>query len=205
MNTLQNSDGGAEEQRIQEIINYLQNNCPTFSGSDSPAMDSTFVDMRAYSGCGKDRQSRKTARKHVYIQKCLVDAWMKAHHKSNNPKGYYPLLTFFVKLCLLRGITAAVIATFTSANVRDNTAHSCLAWHKSPCTLEHFLSRWSTGWLVFQYGVHLDDNMPHKNVPYDKLHYMFFADLFYSVEIGPVMGGNSCVYLSLLSKITDML
>ncbi|OAX38067.1 hypothetical protein K503DRAFT_186062 [Rhizopogon vinicolor AM-OR11-026] len=89
MNILENSDGVAEEQRVQEIINYLQN------GSDFPAMDSTFVDMRAYLGCGKDRKSKKTARKHVYIQKCLVDVCMEAFHKSNNPEGYFPLLTFF--------------------------------------------------------------------------------------------------------------
>jgi len=191
MNTLENSDSVTEEQRAQEIINYLQNSCPTFSGSNSPAMDSTFVDMRAYSGCGKDRKSRKTTRKHVYIQKCLVDTWVKAFHKSNNPQGYFSLLTFLVKLCLLRGLTAAVIATFTSGNVRDNTAHPCSAWHKSPCTLERFLSRWNTGWLVFQYGVRFDDNMPHKKVPYDKLDYMFFTDLFYSVLIGPVNNGYS--------------
>lgn len=68
----------ADERRIQEITEYLQNDCPTVSGSDSPTMDLTFVDVRAYSGCGSDPKSRKIARKHIYIQKQLVNAWMKA-------------------------------------------------------------------------------------------------------------------------------
>jgi hypothetical protein len=86
MNVTLNSDEVAEDQRVQEVIQYLQNSSPTFSGSESPAMDSTFVDMRAYSGCGNDRTSRKIARKHVFIQKRLVDAWMTA---------YYPKLDNF--------------------------------------------------------------------------------------------------------------
>jgi len=53
------------------------------SDSDSPAMDSTLVDMRAYSGCGKDTKNRKFARKHVYIQKRLVDDWIKACSESS--------------------------------------------------------------------------------------------------------------------------
>jgi hypothetical protein len=78
--TLDTLDEVVEKQRVQEIIQYMQNTCPTFSGSDSPALDSTFVDVRAYSGChgGKDPKSRKIARKHIYIQKCLVDEWVKA-------------------------------------------------------------------------------------------------------------------------------
>ncbi|KAG2343857.1 hypothetical protein BDR05DRAFT_962485 [Suillus weaverae] len=77
-NTLENPDEAAEKQRAQEIIKYLENSCPAVSGSDSPALDSTFVDVRAYTGCGKDPKSRKIARKHIYIQKCLVDEWMEA-------------------------------------------------------------------------------------------------------------------------------
>jgi hypothetical protein len=69
----------------QEIIQYLQNSCPTISVSDSPAMDSTFVDVRAYSGCAKDPKSKKFARKHVYIQKRLYDALMEARAESSNP------------------------------------------------------------------------------------------------------------------------
>jgi len=72
----------AEKQRIQQIIHYLQNICPTVSGSDSPRMDSAFVQTRAYSGCCKNPRRRKAARKHVYIQKRLVDAWMKAYNDS---------------------------------------------------------------------------------------------------------------------------
>jgi len=77
-------DTAIEKQRVDDIIRYLQNFCPTVSGSDSPAMDSTFVDMRAYSGCGKDPKSREIVRKHVYIQKRLVDAWMKAYFHTKN-------------------------------------------------------------------------------------------------------------------------
>jgi hypothetical protein len=76
-NTLENPDEAAEKQRVKEIIEYLKNTCPTVSGSDSPAIDSTFVDVRAYMGCGKDPKSRKIARKHIYIQKRLIDEWMK--------------------------------------------------------------------------------------------------------------------------------
>ena len=72
-------DTAVETKRVHDIIHYLRNTCPTVSGSDSPAMESTFVDMRAYSGCGKDPKSRKIVRKHVYIQKRLVDAWMKVY------------------------------------------------------------------------------------------------------------------------------
>jgi hypothetical protein len=71
-------NGATLEQRIPEIIQYLRNDCPMFSGSDSPAMDSTFVDVRAYWGCGRNPKSRKFARRHVYFQKRLVDAWMQA-------------------------------------------------------------------------------------------------------------------------------
>jgi hypothetical protein len=71
-----------EKQRVKEIMQYLQNVCPTVSGSDSPAMESTFVDIRAYSVCGEDPKIRKVARKHVYIQSHLVIAWMRAHSES---------------------------------------------------------------------------------------------------------------------------
>ena len=74
----------AEKQRIKEIIHYLQTVCPTVSGSDSPRMDSAFVQTRAYSGCCKNPRRRKAARKHVYIQKRLVDAWMKAYNDPSH-------------------------------------------------------------------------------------------------------------------------
>jgi len=74
----------AEERRVLQIVNYLMKNHPTVSGSDSPAMGSSLsqyaqVDTRAYSGCGNSRRSRKVARKHIYIKKSLVDAWMNAY------------------------------------------------------------------------------------------------------------------------------
>jgi hypothetical protein len=77
------SDEVAEKQRVEEIILYLQNVCPTISGSDSPTMDSTFVEMRAYLGCGEDTKRRKVSRKHVYIQKRLVDVWMEIHDSQS--------------------------------------------------------------------------------------------------------------------------
>jgi len=76
-------DEAIKEQRVQEIIQYLQNNCPTFSGSDSPTMQARLTDVRAYADCGKlDLKSKMVARKHVYIQKNLVDAWMDSYIAS---------------------------------------------------------------------------------------------------------------------------
>jgi len=88
-NTFQNEphNNGAEERRVQEIIQYLKTNHPTVSVSDTPAMCSSVglpylqVEARAYSGCGKDHQSRKIARKHIYINKNFVDIWMIAYSK----------------------------------------------------------------------------------------------------------------------------
>ncbi|KAG1857700.1 hypothetical protein DFJ58DRAFT_913424 [Suillus subalutaceus] len=116
-NTLENPDEAAEKQRVEEIIEYLKNTCPTISGSDSPATNSTFVDVRAYTGCGKDMKSRKIARKYIYIQKRLIDEWMKV---SAN-KRIFLVLTIFMKLCLIRGLVAAVKLSFASedVNVKD--------------------------------------------------------------------------------------
>lgn len=72
--TLHNPDGVVSNQRIQEIVQYLQNNCPTISGTNSPTMDSIFADVRVHLGCGSNPESRRFTRKHVYIHKQLVDA-----------------------------------------------------------------------------------------------------------------------------------
>jgi hypothetical protein len=73
-----------EQRRVQDIIQYLKSNCPTVSGSDSPAMNSmNLVNTRAYSGCGKDRKNGKLARKHVYIQKSLIDGWTKTRSEPS--------------------------------------------------------------------------------------------------------------------------
>jgi len=99
-NTFQNEpcNNGAEdsERRVQEIIQYLETNHPTVSASDSPAMCRSRylqVEARAYSGCGKDRQSRKIARKHIYINKKFVDIWMTAYFEvkvnTNQSLGHY--------------------------------------------------------------------------------------------------------------------
>jgi hypothetical protein len=81
------------ERRVQEIIQYLEKYHPTVSGSDSPAMDSvTLVETRAYSGCGGDRLDRKFAREHIYIQKPLVDAWMKARSGVVPPLPAFQIL-----------------------------------------------------------------------------------------------------------------
>jgi hypothetical protein len=158
-------------QRVKEIMQYLQNVCPTVSGSDSPAMESTFVDIRAYSVCGEDPKIRKVARKHVYIQRRLVIAWMRAHLESTYPWAnqgnvshstlflsvhalfhFCRLFTFFIKLCLLRGLTTAVNLAFASdINGKDHT-HDLpdLTFPPRSCSFEHFLSQWSNSWLVFE-------------------------------------------------------
>lgn len=154
--TLDTLDEVVEKQRVQEIIQYMQNTCPTFSGSDSPALDSTFVDVRAYSGChgGKDPKSRKIARKHIYIQKCLVDEWVKA--SAELKADWYPytggflLLTVFMKLCLIRGLIATVKLAFASEGVDLKVR---VPSSGSPCSLENFLSQWN-GWLEFKKSVY---------------------------------------------------
>lgn len=82
-----------ENQRVTEITRYLQNVCPTISGSNSPTMDSIFVEMRAYAGCGEDPKRRKVARKHVYIQKHLIGTWIHAYYNAelsyNEPQGKF--------------------------------------------------------------------------------------------------------------------
>jgi hypothetical protein len=91
-NTLQNEPLPGEvigEQRVQEIIQYLKINCPTVSGSNSATMyPKTLVATRAYLGCGQDRKSRKLARKHVYIQKSLIDDWMELRSYPSSPGNF---------------------------------------------------------------------------------------------------------------------
>ncbi|KAG2061598.1 hypothetical protein BDR06DRAFT_947079, partial [Suillus hirtellus] len=147
-----------------EITQYLQTTCPTVSGSDSPAMISTFVDVRAYSACqgGKDPKSRKLARKHIYIQKRLVDDW---HYSPSEPEFW--LLTVFMKLCLIRGLIAVVKLAFTSQDV--DVKYQA---HGSLCSLANFLSRWN-GWLEFDAGkpVH------RERLSYRKLRSIVFSDM----------------------------
>jgi hypothetical protein len=92
-NTLQNEplpDEVMGEQRVQEIIQYLKINCPTVSGSDSATMyPKTLVATRAYLGCGQDPKNRKLARKHVYIQKYLIDGWMELRSDPNLSRGHF--------------------------------------------------------------------------------------------------------------------
>ncbi|KAG1857699.1 hypothetical protein DFJ58DRAFT_745000 [Suillus subalutaceus] len=150
--TLKNPDKVAEKRRVQEIIQYIQNTCPTVSGSDSPAIYSKFVEVRAYSGChsGKDPKSRKIARKHIYLQKRLVDDWVKA--STELTLEWYPhrlegflLLTVFMKLCLARGLMATVKLAFASEGIDLKVqVHSS----GPPCSLDNFLSQWN-GWLEF--------------------------------------------------------
>ena len=76
-------DEAAEKQKVQDIIQYLRSNCPTVSGSDSPAIGlNVLVNTRTYSFCGKDHRSRKLAQKHVYIHKSLIHDWMEAQSSS---------------------------------------------------------------------------------------------------------------------------
>ncbi|KAG2061600.1 hypothetical protein BDR06DRAFT_947082 [Suillus hirtellus] len=162
-NTLENPDEVAVKQRAQEIIQYLQNTCPTFYGSDSPVMHSTFVDVRAYSGCHGGKGPKDT-RKHVYVQKRLVDNWMKG---SAGTRPFY-ILTIFIRLCLIRGLITVVKLAFNpeKINVKPEA-------RGSPCSLENFLSQWN-GWLVF--------NSPgttcvhRKALPYHELWNIVFSD-----------------------------
>ncbi|OAX38413.1 hypothetical protein K503DRAFT_770535 [Rhizopogon vinicolor AM-OR11-026] len=153
-------NNAAENQMVQQITRYLRNNFPTVSGSNSPAMDSVIVDVRSYSGCGKDPKSRKFTRKHVYIQKHLVDALMKAEARSKSDdkgacpslEGHFYLLKFLVKLCLLRGLITVVKFAFMSENIdaKDPTRGSlCLTRNLKFQTLfERFLFEWD-GWFIF--------------------------------------------------------
>jgi hypothetical protein len=50
----------------------------------------TLVDTRAYSGCDNGRKSRKLARKHVYIQKSLVNTWVRTETRSVTTYRRYP-------------------------------------------------------------------------------------------------------------------
>lgn len=164
-NTLENPDEAAEKQRVQEIIEYLSNTCPTVSGSDSPAMDSTFVDVRAYTSCGKDPKGRKIARKHIYIQKRLLDEWMKESVDNSGTRTFL-LLTVFMRLCLIRGLVAVVKLSFASEDMNVNDEA-----HGLPCSLENFLSQWN-GWLIFVPGTIAQ----RKKLPYRKLQSIVFSD-----------------------------
>lgn len=82
--TLACPNNDTEKQRVQEIIQYLRTNSPTISGSNSPVMDLSFVEIRMYSGCGKtpNLKNRKTGRQHIYIQRCLIHAWFNTYIKA---------------------------------------------------------------------------------------------------------------------------
>ncbi|KAG2078616.1 hypothetical protein BDR04DRAFT_1138200 [Suillus decipiens] len=189
-NTLENPNKAAEEQRVQEIIQHMTNTCPTVSGSDSPAIDSTFVDVRAYTGCStKDPKGRKIARKHIYIQKRLVGEWMKASADPGAP--IFLLLTVFMKLCLIRGLVAAVKLSFASEDmtVKDEA-------HGLPCSLENFLSQWN-GWLDFGRGTLAQ----REKLPYHKLRSIVFSDRASAFTYISV--SCDCRYLSISPKATD--
>ncbi|KAG2081186.1 hypothetical protein BD769DRAFT_1551800 [Suillus cothurnatus] len=180
--TLKNPDRQVvKEQRVQEIIQYIRNTCPTVSGSDSPVVNSIFVDVRAYSGChsGKDPKSRKIARKHIYIQKRLVDDWVKASTERTfwPDIGGFLLLTVFMKLCLIRGLIAAVKLAFASEDIDLKVqVHSS----GGPCSLENFLSQWN-GWLEF------DKSMFSEGLPYHKrLRSIIFSDRISEIALGHV-------------------
>lgn len=154
---------------------------PSCITCDSPAMDSTFIDVRAYTACqgGKDPRSRRLAQKHIYIQKRLVDDWVKAlTNKIEYPGPSGPefwLLTVFMKLCLIRGLIAVVKLAFTSQDV--DVKYQA---HGSPCSLANFLLQWN-GWLEFDAGkpVH------RERLPYRKLRSIVFSD---TSELSPNHG-----------------
>jgi len=102
------------------------------------------------------------------------------------------LLTIFMKLCLIRGLVAAVKFSFASEdmNVKDEA-------HGSPCSLENFLSQWN-GWLEFKYGTFVE----RKKLPYRKLCSIVFSDRASAFADFGIFGGR---YLSILLKATDMI
>ncbi|KAG2116586.1 uncharacterized protein F5147DRAFT_673586 [Suillus discolor] len=169
-NTLENPDEVAVKQRAQEIIQHLQNTPPTFSGSDSPVMHSTFIDVRP-----------KDTRKHIYVQKRLVDNWMKEFTK-NTTSSY--LLTIFMRLCLIRGLIAVIKLAFASEEIKVKPDA-----RGSPCSLENFLSQWN-GWLEFERGT----LVRRKTLPYRKLCAIVFSDratTFSYVRIGTSRYGHT--------------
>ncbi|KAG1873789.1 hypothetical protein F4604DRAFT_1681007 [Suillus subluteus] len=93
---------------------------------------------------GKDPKSRKISRKHIYIQKCLVNDWVKASTESTfewyPSLGGFLLLTVFMKLCLIRGLIAAVKLAFAPEGIDLKVqVHSS----GPPCLLDNFLSHWN--------------------------------------------------------------
>jgi len=161
-NTLENPDEVAVKQRAQEITQHLQNTPPTFSGSDSPMMHSAFIDVRAYSGCHSGKGPKDT-RKHIYVQKRLVDNWMKEFTK-NMTSSY--LLTIFMRLCLIRGLIAVIKLAFAAEEIKVKPH----AWG-SPFSLENFLLQWN-GWLEYERGT----LVRRDTLPYRKLCAIVFSD-----------------------------
>jgi hypothetical protein len=95
------------------------------------------------------------------------------------------LLTFFVKLCVLRGLTAAIEFAFTSDSDILHAHHDGLLPVDSACTFEDFLTRWSNSWLVFETGCgSASHHTPDKaNLRYSKLYSIVFTSGSHYVEI----------------------
>ncbi|KAJ8591000.1 hypothetical protein M405DRAFT_815070 [Rhizopogon salebrosus TDB-379] len=90
-----------------------------------------------------------------------MEAYSLSERRSISQPGSHCILTFVLKLCLLRGLTAAVKVEFASENVGVKEAQPASAY-KSPCSFEYFLEQWSNAWLVFP-GI----DFHHTNNPYD--------------------------------------
>jgi hypothetical protein len=103
------------------------------------------------------------------------------------------LLTIFLKLCLIRGLIAAVKLSFASEdmNVKDEA-------HGSPCSLENFLSQWN-GWLVFKSGTFVQ----RRTLPYRKLRSIVFSDRASAFTYSEIYCGSK--YLSISLKATDVI
>ena len=100
------------------------------------------------------------------------------------------LLTFFVKLCVLRGLTAAIELAFTSDSDILHAHHDGLLPVDSACTFEDFLTQWSNGWLVFETGHGSHHTSDKANLPYNKLDSIVFTSGSHHVEIKSDLGAS---------------
>jgi hypothetical protein len=83
------------------------------------------------------------------------------------------LLTFFMKLCLLRALITAVKVTFTpeDINAKDQVHVSPRSSHGSPCSFEQFLWEWNSFFLFRRH--HHGGNITHN---WSDLYPIVFAD-----------------------------
>ena len=116
----------------------------------------------------------------------------------------HSLLTILMKLCLFRGLAAAVKLAFASGDI-DSVKHQARVSDSPssaqgyPYSLEHFLLQ-RNGWLVFESDHHLN----RKRLPYRKLRSIVLSNSTSAFNCHVEITGSPCRYLSLPSKGTDV-